>query len=249
MEVVALGTHGGGVPGPGGAGTGYLFRAEGTELLVDCGNGVLGHLAEEIGFADLDALVVTHWHFDHVSDLMALLLARTRSEPLAVHAPAGFGDRVRSWAETFSGSPDLYLDQMDLDEYGPDDRLEVGRLTVRPRPVDHGPPTFAMRVTDGEHVAVFSADSRPCDELVAAAEDADLLICEATFPADPEYDDLRSTHLSGREAGRVADEAGADRLVLTHLVHHIDPAAMIEEAASVYDGPVEVAREGTAYPV
>lgn len=249
MEVVALGTFGGGVPGPGGAGTGYLFRAGGTDLLVDCGNGVLGRLADEIGFGDLDALVVTHWHFDHVSDLMALLLARTRSEPLPVHAPAGFGERVRTWAETFSGSPDLYLDQMDLEAYADGDRIDVGDLTVWPRPVDHGPPTFAMRVTDGDGLAVFSADSRPCDELVAAADDADLLICEATFPADPEYDELRSTHLSGRDAGRVAEAAGADRLVLTHLVHHVDPKTMVDEARSVYDGPVEVAREGTTYPV
>lgn len=249
MDVVALGTHGGGVPGPGGAGTGYLFRVGGTDLLVDCGNGVLGRLADAIGFGDLDALAVTHWHFDHVSDLMALLLARTRSEPLPVHAPPGFGERVRTWAETFSGTPDLYLDQMDLTEYAEGDRLDVGELTVRPHPVDHGPPTFAMRVTDGEHLAAFSSDSRPCDALVAAAKDADLLICEATFPADPEYDRLRATHLSGRDAGRVADEAGVDRLLLTHLVHHVDPQGMVEEARSVYDGPVEVAREGTTYAV
>lgn len=249
MEVVALGTHGGGVPGPGGAGTGYLFRSGGTDLLVDCGNGVLGHLADEIGFGDLDALVVTHWHFDHVSDLMALLLARTRSEPLPVHAPEGFGERAGTWAEAFSESPDLYLDQMALEAYGDGDRLAVGDLTVRPRPVDHGPPTFAMRVTDGDALAVFSADSRPCDELVAAAEGADLLICEATFPADPEYDALRATHLSGREAGRVADQAGAGRLVLTHVVHHVDPKVLVDEARSVYDGPVEVAREATTYPV
>ena len=49
-------------------------------------------------------------------------------------------------------------------------------------------------------------------------------------------------HLSGREAGEHAAQAGARRLLLTHLVPWADPEAMLAEAREAYDGPLELVR-------
>lgn len=244
MEVTALGTAAGGVPRPGGAGTGWLVRTEEATLLVDIGNGVMGRLAEHAGFGDLDALAITHTHADHTTDLMALLLARTTSAPLTIHAPPGGEAFVDGFATHFSGSPSLYLDQAEVAEYEPRGRFEVGDLAVETFPVEHSRPAHAMRISDGDAVFAYSADTERCDAVVEAARDADLFICEASFPDRPETQRYLEGHMSGVDAGRVAAEAGAAKLVLTHVVHWVDPAEMVAEAVSAFDGPIDVAREG-----
>lgn len=243
LEVVPCGTAAGGVPRPGGAGTGYLFRTDGTDLLVDVGNGVVGNLARHVAFEDLDGVVVTHTHADHTSDLMALLLARSRFDPVPLLVPPDGEAFVEGFVEHFSGTPDLYLGQAEISEYDPRGSLQVGDIEVETFPVQHSRPAHAVRVRAGGDVVCFSADTRMCDGLVEAARDVDLLICEASFPDVPKTQEFLTWHLSGVQAGEVAAKAGASRLALTHVVYWADPEAMIAEARQAFDGPVEMARE------
>jgi ribonuclease Z len=93
---------------------------------------------------------------------------------------------------------------------------------------------------------VISGDTRPCPALVAAAKDADLLVHEATFSDDEQQRALETKHSTGREAGRVALEAGVRRLVLTHVSsrYDVDPSRLLSEAREEYKGPAEVAYDG-----
>lgn len=79
---------------------------------------------------------------------------------------------------------------------------------------------------------VVSGDTRPCDGTIAAAETADVLIHEATF-GDLEQARARETrHSTAREAAIVARDAGAKRLVLTHLSTRYDrePHTLLQQA-------------------
>jgi ribonuclease Z len=93
---------------------------------------------------------------------------------------------------------------------------------------------------------VISGDTRPCTTVTAAARDADLLIHESTFSDDEQERALETRHSTAREAGRVAREAGARRLILTHLSSRYDPdpSKLLEQAREEYPGPVEVAHDG-----
>ncbi|GEN07410.1 RNAse Z [Myxococcus fulvus] len=93
---------------------------------------------------------------------------------------------------------------------------------------------------------VISGDTRPCAAVVKAAQDADLLIHESTFSDDEQARALETHHSTAREAARVAREAGARRLVLTHLSsrHDTDPAKLLTQAREEYKGPCEVAYDG-----
>jgi ribonuclease Z len=93
---------------------------------------------------------------------------------------------------------------------------------------------------------VVSGDTRPCAALTAAAADADLLVHEATFSDEEQERALETRHSTAREAGRVAREAKAKRLILTHLSsrHDVDFAPLLVQARAEFKGPSEVAYDG-----
>jgi ribonuclease Z len=97
----------------------------------------------------------------------------------------------------------------------------------------------------GRKMAI-SGDTRPCAALAAAAKDVDLLIHESTFSDDEQARALETRHSTAREAGQVAKEAGAKRLVLTHLSsrHDTDPSKLLVQAKEEFGGQVEVAYDG-----
>ena len=93
----------------------------------------------------------------------------------------------------------------------------------------------------------YSADSAPSEELVEFAKDTDLLLIEATLPR-PERTGVRG-HLTPREAGEHAREAGASQLVITHFSDELDSDWVLAEAREGFGREVELAREGAHYTV
>jgi ribonuclease Z len=113
-----------------------------------------------------------------------------------------------------------------------------GGRTVRPEEVLEAP-------RRGRLVAV-TGDTRPCQAVVEAARGADVLVHDCTF-GDEESERARETmHSTAREAAAVAREAGAARLVLTHLSSRYDREwqPLVEQAREVFAGPVDVAQDG-----
>lgn len=91
---------------------------------------------------------------------------------------------------------------------------------------------------------VISGDTRPCDGTLAAAEDADVLIHEATF-GDLEQLRARETrHSTAREAAIIARDAHVKRLVLTHLSTRYD-----REAHTLLQQAREETKSGTLVEV
>ena len=123
--------------------------------------------------------------------------------------------------------------------------LQRGRSVTLPE----GTVVEPSRVVDprrrGRTVAL-SGDTRPCPATVEAARGADLLVHEATFGDSEQARAVETTHSTAREAARVAREAGARRLVLTHLStrYDADPSPLLAQATEEFAGDVEVARDG-----
>lgn len=84
---------------------------------------------------------------------------------------------------------------------------------------------------------VYTGDTRPTDETVAAAEDADLLVHDATFASDYAERARETAHSTAREAARVADRADAKRLALVHVSSRYagDPSPIEREAQEVFE--------------
>ena len=101
--------------------------------------------------------------------------------------------------------------------------------------MEHPVEAHAVRLTAGGRTLVYSGDTARSEALVELARDCDLLLCEASWPSDPEPPP--GIHLTGREAGDHAARAGAARLVLTHLMPFADPRRSARGGARVVRRP------------
>jgi ribonuclease BN (tRNA processing enzyme) len=248
----------------GGACSGYLIETDETTVLLDCGNGVFGKLRERVDYTDVDAVLISHLHADHFLDLVPYsyaLIYAPKQQPVPVHTWEGTDNPARprliappNAQKTFQqvvgawGNDDLIESAFRLEEYSAGGEVQVGDLSARFQPVPHFVETFAVRISaNGSGELVYSADTRPGEEIVDVARDADLLLIEATLPR-PERTGLRG-HLTPEEAGDHARRAGAKRVVITHISDELGDDWAREEAERGFGGPVAIAHEGATYEV
>jgi ribonuclease BN (tRNA processing enzyme) len=240
----------------GGACSGYLVEGAGERpFLVDCGNGVFGKLRLRRDYREVEAVVLSHLHADHLLDLVPFSYALTVGPGAGVLAkprllaPSGAASFFRRLVGTWD-SEDLISRAFAIEEYEAGDEIEACGVAVRPHAVPHFGPTNAIELRDpaGGRI-VFGSDGRFSERLVEAARGTDVLIAEATL-AEPDPAPIEQRgHMSAGEAGELAARADAGRLVLTHISDELDPERAVAEAASAYTGPVEVAAEGSAWAV
>ncbi len=117
----------------------------------------------------------------------------------------------------------------------------VGRLRSHGSIVHRGRRVHLEEVTDhrpGQAVAIIM-DTGWCDAALELAAGADLVVCESTFLSTDEHLAIEYGHMTARQAGRLALEAGARRLVLTHFSRrYADPEAFGREARCEFDDVV-----------
>lgn len=250
MGVRAVGTSPS-VQRPGRACSAYLIRTQRAAVLFDAGSGAVGNLQSAIGYAALDAVVVSHMHADHFLDLVPLRYGLTygpwrRSSRLPVWVPPRGLQRLRAIAGAFDGEAGEFFDGVfDVREYDPDAELPVADLTLSFAPALHYVESFAIRADSGGVRLTYSGDTAPCDAVVEHARGSALFICEATLGLGSETPPRG--HCSAREAGAMARRAGVERLALTHYYADADPSALAAAARSEFPGAVTVVDDGTDF--
>ena len=225
---------------PGNACSGYLVGDGATNVWVDAGSGTLANLQRHLGLADVDAVVLSHEHPDHWTDLEGFFnVGRfvTRREGVPVYAPARLKDL------TYEKDTSPFFEWHDVAD---GDRVALGGLSFTFSRTDHGPETLGMRVDAGGRSLGYSADTGPGWSLEALGPGLDMALCEATFQRDQEG---TAQHLSARQAGESARAAGAAGLVLTHVWPTVDRERSRGEGADAYGGRVDLAEPNERYEV
>lgn len=249
MRVVVLGS-GTCVPRAPRGPAGYALAAGESLVLLDSGSGTLGRLARSgLDYRRLTHAFYTHVHPDHTADLGPLLFALNytpdfeRTAALRMVGPPGFSDFLaaleRAWPWIRPRGEWLELREAAREE------IDYGEFVLRVAPVEHaGLAANAYRLDSAAGSVVFSGDTEYCRSLVELARGADLLVIEASAP---HREDEPGAHLTAAEAGRVAAEAGARSVVLTHLYPRCDEHDMVSLCAATYDGPITVAEDLAVY--
>jgi ribonuclease BN (tRNA processing enzyme) len=238
LTLTVLGCHGT-YAAPGGACSGYLVDDGATRVWLDAGPGTLANLQRHCSFGDVDAVVLSHEHPDHWTDIEGFVNACRYVAPrqgVPVYAPAGL--RTHTYDDT---EPVL-----DWHTVGDGDTVDIGSLRLSFSRTDHGPETLAVRVDGGGRALGYSADTGPAWPLARLGTGLDLALCEATVPPAKEGD---MQHLSAAQAGASARAAGTARLLLTHLWPTVDPEDSGRRATDTFGGPVAVAATNERYDV
>lgn len=251
MRVSVVGSSGS-ASGPDSASSCYLVQAQETSVLLDLGSGAFGQLLRYIQPEQVDAVLLSHLHADHVVDLVGLdvylrYAPGAPHPPVAVWGPEGSAARV----EQLCGEPGGGADAFRFGLWQPGGAVTVGALQIEPFLVEHPVAAYALRITgpadngDGTRTLVYTGDTDACPGVHAAAADADLLLAEAAF--EEGRDTVRGIHMTGRRAGELATTAGARRLVLTHIPPWTSAETVRAEACTAYGGTVDLARPGATF--
>ena len=217
-----------------------------STLLIDCaGSPLLKLQLAGIEPAQLEYLILTHRHPDHVYGfpilLLDLWLLGDDRRPLQVVAEAEALRTAQALLGAFRTedwpgfSPPTYRELALVEEVVV---LDLPDLLILGSPVEHLAPTIGLKIVNRSsgRAVVYSSDTSPCESLVRLASGADVLIHEATGET--------RGHSSAAQAGEMARRAGVGTLYLAHYPPlTADLGALVDEARSEFSGPVKLARD------
>ncbi|HNR68891.1 MAG TPA: ribonuclease Z [bacterium] len=223
----------------------YALQIGEQFFLLDIGFGSLRRLAEAgLNYRAIDAVVISHLHPDHVADLVPLLMALhftpnfTRRKTLSLFGPPGLLAYLRGQHELHG---DWVMRQtpftLQIEEI--DSEIQLGSCLISALPMKHKPVSYGYRLQCNSCTLAYSGDTGYCPEVVALFANVDLGILECSFPDELAIDE----HLTPSLAGRIAQESGCRRLLLTHFYPSLDISAAIAGCRRNYDGPVEAAAD------
>lgn len=244
MDITLLGT-GSPIPDPNRAGPSTLVRAGEQVILCDAGRGVVMRLAGAFaGPAALSAILVTHLHSDHLTDLNDVITTRwimsTESAPITIYGPVGLDFVVTKMMEMLSLDVGYRMAHHDdlteppavkVVEVAPGDTFTIGDVAVRVGATNHQPvePTVAFRLEHEGSSVVLGGDGIPCaaldDLCVGATAYVQTVLRDdivKLFPL-PRFQDILDYHSTVEQAAQTAMKAGVNTLILTHYVPSIAP--------------------------
>lgn len=240
MKLTTIGFWGG-YPRVNEASSGYILEHDKFHLLIDCGSAVLSKLQNYVQPEDLDAVILSHFHADHIADVGALqharliqgFLGKEMKKPLPIYAHQ---------ANSSEFSKLSYKDITEGVSYDPGAVLNVGPFKVQFLLTKHPVTCYAMRFEVDGKTLVYTADSSFIEEFIAFSKGADVLLCECNFYGN--QDGSSAGHMNSFDAGTLATKADVKQLILTHLPHYGELTHLVEEAKQKYSGPVSLAYTG-----
>ncbi|MGH6761941.1 MAG: MBL fold metallo-hydrolase [Phyllobacterium sp.] len=275
-RLVLLGIKGGPAIRPGGPSpTSSLLELGRRRIVIDCGLGVARGLVNAgVSLKQLDLILVTHLHSDHVLELGGLLHTAWTAgldRKVTVYGPSGIDAYWAGFLQSMQydidlriadeGRPDL-RQLVDIRVFGEGAVMSEGGLTIAALRVDHPPVTecFALRIEADGKAVVFSSDTAFFPPLATFAKGANVLVHEAMLLDGVErlvartgngqrlHEHLMASHTLAEDAGRIAAIAETGHLVLHHLVPADDPeiteADWLREVRKKWPGRLTVGRDG-----
>jgi ribonuclease Z len=225
--------------------THILAEAGQRVILVDCpGNPTVRLKRAGFDINRVSEIILTHFHPDHVSGFASLLMSMWllgRKQPLGVYGLEVTLERAKKMMDLYDWDewPGFYpvtFNPVEREEWTV--VIDAAEIRIISSPVDHLVPTIGLRFEfpDTGRVIAYSCDTEPSQSVRRLAENADVLIHEATGPS--------RGHTTPERAGEIATQAGVGALYLIHYPPQlVAPETLFERARQTFQGPVHVARD------
>lgn len=244
LELIVIGS-GTGIPSLRRGAPGLLVHSGEIRLLIDSGSGTLGRMLQVgVTHQDVDLLLYTHLHPDHVSDLVPIIFAsKYADEPREKELLCIGGPGFQSYFERLK---DLYGSWIEPQSYPltikeiPQKGLVYRDLKIVSKPMIHLAESVGYRIEfrDGRSVAI-SGDTDYCQNIIDLASEVNILVLECSFPEGKKVEG----HLTPSLAGRIALQSHCNKLLLTHFYPICDQFDIVSQCRQVYPGEIIVAED------
>jgi ribonuclease BN (tRNA processing enzyme) len=249
MKVVVLGS-GTSVPHARRAAAAHWLETSQGSLLLDASAAVVHRLAQEnLDWASLDAIWISHFHLDHIGGLAPFLFAtkhapqtQERRKPLTIFGGSG----LKRLFSAFDEANDYKLLKqsfpIEIREVAPRSEFAILRgLQASTFSTPHTRESMAIRLTEESGAAlVYTSDTGYLEALAAFARGVELLMMECSFRRDKPVE----THLELADAMLLAASAEPRRVLLTHLYPEWDDFDIALEAKKLWPGETMGATDG-----
>ena len=243
MELILLGT---GCPSVDykRCGSSNLVHTKDTKILIDCGSGVTQRLNQaKVSSANIDALLLTHLHSDHVVDLYQLIISSWHSyriKPWKIYGPKGTKKFVKkimdAWSDerkqriSYEFRSSIKAFDIKVTEFNDVGSISFRDIKVKYFEVDHKPVKYAYGFSfyNKSKKLTISGDTRPCENLIKYAQNSDVLLHEVFIEGEIKeiikmrtkktLHNVQKYHTSSSQVGKVAYLSKCKKLVLTHFV-------------------------------
>ena len=221
-----------------------LVSTKKANILIGCGSGVTQRLEEmKISTADIDALVLTHLHSDHVVDFYQLIISSWhsyRTKSWKIYGPKGtkkFLNKImHAWIEErnlriqYEARSSIDAFKLDIIEFGVSGKIKINDIVLEYFKVDHFPVKYAygFNFYNNKKKLTISGDTKPCENLMKYAQLADVLLHEVYIEGEIEpatkmrssktLHNVKAYHTTSTQVGKVASLTRCKNLVLTHFV-------------------------------
>ncbi|PKR78298.1 hypothetical protein CEY16_00635 [Halalkalibacillus sediminis] len=241
MKITTIGFWGA-YPGQDSATSCYLIEQDNFRLVIDLGSGALSKLQKYTDIPSINAVVISHFHNDHIADVGAFQYAcfvQQQLGNLSRSVPIYAG---KDEAENFASLNHEATEAVPIPK---NQAFTVGPFKIETTMTEHPRPCYALKISNQDRTIVYTADTAYFDELVDFSREANLLIAECSFYKG--MDGSGPGHMTSEECGTLASSANVGSMWLTHLPHFGDHQQLLQEAKEVYTGLVKLTSEGQTW--
>ena len=225
---------------------GFLVTDGDNKILLDCGSGSHRMLKYPDDLNNL-TVIITHLHRDHYNDLFNIQYAsvvfhgqKRVEKPVIVYMP----NTPEVIYNDICSEPNAYCNYSYIDK---DTVINIGNLKIEFTAVIHPMETYAVKITDGKSIFVYTSDTSYAskDTIINFAKGADILLSEASLLVSDGFPEINS-HLTAKQAATIAKEADVKKLIITHFWPEKSPQQFVDEAKEVFENTF-AAEEGDVY--
>jgi ribonuclease BN (tRNA processing enzyme) len=209
--------------------SGYLIESQNAKVLIECGSGVLAQLQKHTEIKRLEALILTHLHFDHISDVFVLkYYCATHNLKLDVYMPQEDSLEYR----LISSMPEFNVIHIDD---GKD--IKIKDLNINFIEMVHPKKTLGVKISDGQVILAYTGDTVLNPNLDILTDGADTVLMDCAYPT--ELHAPETPHMSLYQGAKYAQDKPF-KLLVTHIKPEADIQQELDQLGlvRVYQGDI-----------